>query len=111
MPDWIHSLPTVNAGLNALGTLFLLSGYAMIRQRRINAHRACMLAAFACSVAFLTSYLTYHYYAGSTPFPHPASVGLSALCPRRSRASSSRVWARSAERSRYEASMVSNDRT
>jgi len=69
MPDWIHTLPTVNAGLNALGTVFLLTGYAMIRRRRIDAHRACMLAAFACSVAFLTSYLTYHYYAGSTPFP------------------------------------------
>ena len=69
MPDWIHSLPTVNAGLNALGTVFLIAGYLMIRRRRIEAHRACMLTAFACSVAFLTSYLTYHYYAGSTPFP------------------------------------------
>lgn len=68
MPDWIHSLPTVNAGLNALGTVFLIAGYVMIRRRRIDAHRACMLTAFGCSVAFLASYLTYHYYAGSTPF-------------------------------------------
>lgn len=73
MPEWIHALPGVNASLNALGTVFLIAGYAMIRQRRIDAHRACMLAAFGCSVAFLTAYLTYHYYAGSTPFP---GVGL-----------------------------------
>ena len=69
MPDWIHSLPAVNASLNATGTVFLVTGYIMIRRRRIGAHRACMLTAFACSSVFLTSYLVYHYYAGSTPFP------------------------------------------
>ncbi len=68
MPDWVHSLPTLNASLNAIGTVFLVSGYVMIRRRRIDAHKACMLAAFACSVAFLASYLIYHYYAGSRPF-------------------------------------------
>ncbi len=68
-PEWAPYLPTVNASLNALGTVFLVSGYLMIRQRRIAAHRACMLTAFGCSMLFLTSYLIYHYYAGSTPFP------------------------------------------
>ncbi len=69
IPEWIHYLPTVNASLNGLGAVFLVSGYLMIRQRRIAAHRACMLTAFACSTMFLTSYLIYHYYTGSTPFP------------------------------------------
>ena len=69
MPDWVHSLPTLNATLNGLGTVFLVAGFVMIRKRRIEAHRACMLAAFATSVLFLTSYLVYHYHAGSTPFP------------------------------------------
>ena len=73
-PDWIHALPTLNAGLNALGAVFLVAGYAMIRRRRIEAHRACMLTAFACSVAFLTSYLIYHYHAGSTPFPGTGAI-------------------------------------
>lgn len=68
-PTWIHWLPTVNATLNGIGTLLLVTGFVMIRQRRIDAHRACMVSAFATSVLFLTSYLTYHYYAGSTPFP------------------------------------------
>ena len=69
MPDWVQSLPAVNATLNGIGAVFLVTGYVMIRRRRIGAHRACMLAAFACSMLFLTSYLVYHYYAGSTPFP------------------------------------------
>lgn len=69
MPEWVHSLPTVNASLNGLGTILLISGYVMIRRRRIDAHRACMVAAFATSVLFLASYLVYHYYVGSTPFP------------------------------------------
>lgn len=61
-------LPTVNATLNGIGALLLLSGYAMIRRRNVGAHRACMVAAFVVSMLFLTSYLTYHYYAGSTAF-------------------------------------------
>lgn len=69
MPDWVHLLPTVNATLNGIATVLLVTGFVMIRQRRIDAHRACMGSAFATSILFLTSYLTYHYYAGSTPFP------------------------------------------
>jgi uncharacterized membrane protein YozB (DUF420 family) len=69
MSDWVSFLPTVNASLNALATVFLLTGYVMIRQRRIEAHRACMIAALVTSALFLTSYLIYHYHAGSTPFP------------------------------------------
>jgi len=67
--EWVAFLPTVNASLNALASVFLLTGYAMIRQRRIDAHRACMIAALVTSALFLTSYLIYHYHAGSTPFP------------------------------------------
>jgi uncharacterized membrane protein YozB (DUF420 family) len=69
MPEWIFYLPTINATLNGLGTVFLVSGYLMIRRRRIAAHRAYMVTAVACSLLFLTSYVIYHYYAGSTPFP------------------------------------------
>ena len=69
MPDWVLWLPAVNASLNATAGVFLISGYLMIRRRRIERHRACMLAALVTSALFLTSYLTYHYYAGSKPFP------------------------------------------
>ncbi len=69
MPDWVPWLPAVNASLNATASIFLISGYLMIRRRHIETHRACMLAALLTSALFLTSYLTYHYYAGSIPFP------------------------------------------
>ena len=62
-------LPTVNAVLNATAALLLACGYAMIRQRRIAAHRACMIGAFISSLLFLTSYTVYHAHAGAHPFP------------------------------------------
>lgn len=64
----VADLPALNASLNALAALFLLAGYALIRQKRIAAHRACMIAALATSMLFLTSYLIYHYNVGSRPF-------------------------------------------
>ncbi|NNF57872.1 MAG: DUF420 domain-containing protein, partial [Rhodothermaceae bacterium] len=65
----VSILPSVNAGLNATAAAFLVIGYVMIRRGRKKAHKAAMLAALACSVLFLASYLTYHYLAGSTRFP------------------------------------------
>lgn len=53
-------LPHVNASLNALAAVLLVSGYWFIRRKRINAHKACMLAAFAVSVLFLVTYIIYH---------------------------------------------------
>lgn len=64
----ISDLPTVNATLNTISTVLLIIGFLMIRRRNIVAHRNCMIAAFVVSGLFLTSYLIYHYYAGSTPF-------------------------------------------
>ena len=64
----ISDLPTVNAILNTISAVLLSVGFLMIRRRNIVAHRNCMIAAFVVSGFFLTSYLIYHYYAGSTPF-------------------------------------------
>jgi putative membrane protein len=68
MPD-VHSLPAVNATLNALAALLLVTGYLLIRSRRWIAHRNVMTAALVCSVLFLTSYLIYHAQVGSIRFP------------------------------------------
>ncbi|MEO7454338.1 MAG: DUF420 domain-containing protein [Fimbriimonadales bacterium] len=64
----LHDLPTINAGFNTLCTIFLLTGYAMIRRKNIAAHRACMLTALACSILFLIGYLTYHFQVGTTRY-------------------------------------------
>jgi uncharacterized membrane protein YozB (DUF420 family) len=69
-------LPAVNATLNATSGIFLLTGYILIKKRQINAHRNAMLAAFASSMLFLTSYLVYHYHTGSRPFPGTGAIRL-----------------------------------
>ena len=61
-------LPDLNAALNSLSAVFLLTGYGFIKSKNQRAHRRCMLAAFACSILFLISYLIYHYQVGSVPF-------------------------------------------
>lgn len=73
MPS-VSDLPLVNASLNAIATVLLIFGYVCIRQRRIAAHRAAMIAAFATSVLFLISYLIYHAHAGSRPFPGQGNI-------------------------------------
>jgi uncharacterized membrane protein YozB (DUF420 family) len=70
----VSDLPLVNASLNTIATLLLIVGYVCIRQRRIAAHRAAMVAAFATSVLFLISYLIYHAHAGSRPFPGQGNI-------------------------------------
>ncbi len=64
----LADLPTLNAGLNAATAVLLSTGWAMIRRRRVAAHRACMLSAFAVSVLFLASYLYYHAHVGVRHF-------------------------------------------
>ena len=51
----LSNLPALNAILNSISGLFLVSGYVMIRRRRISAHRACMLGAFTTSTLFFTT--------------------------------------------------------
>jgi uncharacterized membrane protein YozB (DUF420 family) len=67
-------LPSLNAALNSLSAVFLVAGYYFIRIRKVNAHRACMIAAFASSTLFLISYLIYHYQVGSVPFKGQGSI-------------------------------------
>ena len=70
----VHDLPAVNASLNALSGVLLLIGYVLIRTRRIAAHRAVMITAFATSSLFLICYLVYHAQVGSVPFPRQGLV-------------------------------------
>lgn len=64
----LSSLPAVNASLNAACTVFLLCGFYFIRQKKILQHRICMITAFICSTAFLTSYVYFHLHAGIIRF-------------------------------------------
>jgi putative membrane protein len=64
----VTDLPAVNATLNATAAVLLVVGLALIRRKRIEAHKRVMLAALGVSVLFLASYLVYHYNVGSVKF-------------------------------------------
>ena len=64
----LASLPAVNASLNAVCTVFLLLGFAFIRNGKIRYHRFCMIVAFLCSTVFLCFYLWFHFHAGVIRF-------------------------------------------
>jgi len=70
----ISDLPTLNASLNAISAVLLVSGYTLIRRGRRKAHERCMLGALTTSALFLISYVIYHYNAGSRPFPGQGAI-------------------------------------
>ena len=64
----IDYLPTVNAILNSTSAVLLLVGHRFVKKGNTQAHKKCMIGACTVSVLFLISYLTYHYYHGTTRF-------------------------------------------
>ena len=70
----IHDLPAVNASLNALSGVLLVIGFTLIHNKRIEAHRKVMIAAFATSSLFLICYVVYHAQVGSVPFTRQGFV-------------------------------------
>ncbi len=67
-------LPALNATLNATSGVLLTIGWVLIRTRRRDAHRICMLAASIVSALFLVSYVIYHAKVGSVPFARHGPV-------------------------------------
>ncbi len=67
----LRSLPLVNAILNALATVALVTGFHEIRQRRVLHHRASMIFAFFFSSIFLVCYLVNFTLHGETHLPVP----------------------------------------
>ena len=64
----LEFLPTMDALLNSTGAVLLLTGHRFIHRGNTHMHRKCMIGAVCASVLFLISYLTYHYYHGTTRF-------------------------------------------
>ena len=66
----LADLPALNAILNSIATLLLVSGLIFIKRGSKRAHITCMVSALVVSAAFLTSYLIYHYNFPTTKFAH-----------------------------------------
>lgn len=77
--------PPLNATLNGISTILLLTGFLLIKSGKKEAHQKVMLGALSSSALFLVSYLWYHYGVGHTTFPeeYPTAriVYLSILIP------------------------------
>jgi uncharacterized membrane protein YozB (DUF420 family) len=79
-PLAIHPLATLNAILNAIAAILLVTGWVLIAQGNWKAHRAVMVAAFSVSTIFLVSYLTYHYLVGHVTFGGQGVIRTVYLC-------------------------------
>jgi len=64
----VAALPAVNASLNALSAVLLVSGYVAVRRRQYARHIAFMLGAVGSSALFFVSYVVYHSFQGDTKF-------------------------------------------
>ncbi len=77
--------PPINATLNGLSTILLLTGFFLIKSGNKEAHQKVMVGALTSSAVFLVCYLFYHYGVGHTSFPkeYPTArkVYLSILIP------------------------------
>ena len=65
---FVSQLPAVNAGLNTLSTVFLVSGFVAVKRGHVRRHMRLMFAALASSALFLVGYVVYHHFHGDTKF-------------------------------------------
>ncbi len=70
----IRILADVNATLNSIALVLIVSGLIAIKRRNEKLHKALMLSAAVVSALFLTSYLTYHLSAEPVPFGHHGPI-------------------------------------
>lgn len=64
----VQDLPSVNATLNLISSLFLLLGYIYVKRGKPEVHKKLMIGALVSSALFLICYLVYHYAVGSVPY-------------------------------------------
>lgn len=72
----VSDLPAINASLNFVSTIFISTGWYLIRRGHWRRHIACMIAAVISSTLFLTGYVTYHVQMGgrSNEFTAPGII-------------------------------------
>jgi uncharacterized membrane protein YozB (DUF420 family) len=63
-------LPAVNASLNGAATVLLVTGRALARRGRVDAHRRVMISAFAVSGLFLVLYVAHKAWRGFEHTPY-----------------------------------------
>jgi uncharacterized membrane protein YozB (DUF420 family) len=62
----MDKLPLINASLNAISTILLVTGFVFIRNKNVATHRRLMKSAFGVSIAFLVGYIVHKIHLYST---------------------------------------------
>jgi len=70
----LSDFPAIDATLNATSALLLAMGYVFIRNKRVLAHKICMISACGTSTLFLVCYLWYHAHHGVTRFTGQGAI-------------------------------------
>jgi len=55
----VQDIPALNATLNGIATILILTGYGLVKSGRKEAHRKVMLTAGGVSAVFLVGYVTH----------------------------------------------------
>lgn len=63
-----HVFAQLNAVVNSLVTVCLVTAFVLVRQKNYEGHKKVMLCAIGLSVLFLLSYVAHHILAGETKF-------------------------------------------
>ena len=58
----VSKLPLINALLNSITTMLLITALIFIKNKKIKLHQNTMLLAFGTSLMFLVSYIVYHWF-------------------------------------------------
>jgi len=71
----VSDLPAINASLNLVSTVFISTGWYLIRHGAWRRHMACMITAVISSTIFLVGYVIYHVHVGEKS-THFAAQGM-----------------------------------
>ncbi len=68
LPFDAHIFAAINAVINSVVSVLLVTGYVLVRQKNYEPHKKVMLSAIVLSSLFLLSYIAHHLFAGETKF-------------------------------------------
>ena len=65
---WMTFLPHLNAAINSLTAVLLMTGFVFVKFKKIHVHRFIMTTSVFMGFIFVVSYLIYHYSTPGTVF-------------------------------------------
>jgi putative membrane protein len=73
-PSFVYFLPKLNAIINGLCSILLLTSLYQIKRKNIELHKKINIATFCLSSLFLVSYILFHYFVKETTYGGTGSM-------------------------------------